>query len=224
MRPTGIGLSDQFTVDGDDTAAAIIVLLSAGLPVCRSWLSHFRAGARYYAFPGERHGSISLIARAMHAAMLIGEDGAETAAYLRSQQQPDGSWANDKWHTSWLYVTMHVMIALAYNGDYNSVARASAAILHAQRPDGGWGTAEETAYALLGLTYAYRACTSHNLLRAIYAGRCWLRNSASRPANNPPLWIGKELYTYPHIVESAIQAALIAVNVLSHEDKLEVLC
>jgi hypothetical protein len=161
----------------------------------------------------------------MHAAMLMGDDGAETAAYLRSQQQPDGRWANDKWHTSWLYPTMHAIIALAHHGDSGSVHRASAAILHAQCPDGGWGTAEETAYALLGLIYARRICTSDNLLRAIYAGRFWLGNSISQPATNPPLlWIGKELYTYPHIVQSAIQAALIAVNMLSREHTLEVLC
>ncbi|NTW00820.1 MAG: hypothetical protein HGA19_05850 [Oscillochloris sp.] len=219
MRPTGIGLSDHFAVDGDDTAAAIIALISADLPVYQSWLDHFRAGSYYYAYAGERHGSLSLIARAMHAAMLMGNSEVETAAYLRSQQQPDGRWANDKWHASWIYPTMHAVIALVVYGDYESVTKAGSALCAAQRPDGSWGTAEETAYALLSLTYAQRICVSPQQLQAMYAGRDWLRQATAKLAHNPPLWIGKELYTLPRVVQSAILASLIAVHVLVDEDE-----
>jgi hypothetical protein len=219
MRPTGIGLSDHFAVDGDDTAAAIIAFDRAAMPVDRSWLDYFRTGVQYWAYPGERHGSISLVARAMHAAIVLGDDVTATAVYLRSQQQADGRWCHDKWHASWLYTTMHAMIAMAMAGDSESVARARSALLRAQGPDGGWGTAEETAYALLGLVYAHRIRPSDQLLRALKAGSSWLVGAGPLAADGPPLWIGKELYTPPRIVQAAQLAALIAVDTVVAQER-----
>jgi hypothetical protein len=224
ISATGVGLSDYFAADGDDTAAAIIALIGADLPVCHSWLERFKTGERYYAYPGERHGSLSLIARAMHAAALLGDDVRATAAYLCSQQQPDGRWCHDKWHASWLYPTMHAIIALGYVDANDALARAGAAILAAQDGRGGWGCAEETAYALLSLVHVYPIAPSHQLLQALKAGRTQLLASAPAEAAGPPLWIGKELYKPIRIVQAVQLSALIAVETLIRETEFEVLC
>ncbi|MFV2018396.1 prenyltransferase/squalene oxidase repeat-containing protein [Micromonospora sp. LOL_023] len=80
------------------------------------------------------------------------------SAWLCDRQRPDGSW-HDRRHTSPHFTTAACALALH---DAGVGARASAAVLRAvdwvlrtQRPGGAWGlrygTAEETAYALLVL-------------------------------------------------------------------------
>ncbi len=95
-------------------------------------------------------------------------------AFLRREQEPDGSWFG-RWGTNYIYGTWSVLAALNAAGvapEAPEVRRAVAWLLARQRDDGGWGedeesyfpgvphgvaaysTASQTAWALLGLMAA----------------------------------------------------------------------
>ena len=99
---------------------------------------------------------------------------AAVLAFLRREQEADGSWFG-RWGTNYIYGTWSVLVALnAIGVDPESVEvrRAVAWLLSHQRPDGGWGetgesywpnelhgeapysTASQTAWALLALMAA----------------------------------------------------------------------
>ena len=95
---------------------------------------------------------------------------ARALAFLREQQEADGSWFG-RWGTNYIYGTWSVLVALAQAGvDSNddAVRRAVSWLLSRQNADGGWGesndsyvrgrggelvasTPHQTAWALLGL-------------------------------------------------------------------------
>ncbi len=98
---------------------------------------------------------------------------ARALAWLRSEQEKDGSWFG-RWGTNYIYGTWSVLCALNALGlprDDPAIARAVAFLRATQREDGGWGEDEETyagsppgrykestpshtAWALLGLMAA----------------------------------------------------------------------
>jgi squalene-hopene/tetraprenyl-beta-curcumene cyclase len=92
-------------------------------------------------------------------------------AYLRVQQEPDGSWFG-RWGTNYIYGTWSVLTAFAQahiGADDPAIGRAVDWLKNKQNPDGGWGesndtyaqtpdvrgafpsTAYQSAWALLGL-------------------------------------------------------------------------
>ena len=98
-------------------------------------------------------------------------------AYLRAQQESDGSWFG-RWGTNYIYGTWSVLTAFAQahiSADDPAVRRAAEWLKLTQNPDGGWGesndtyaqatddrnqmasTAYQTAWALLGLLAAGEA-------------------------------------------------------------------
>jgi squalene-hopene/tetraprenyl-beta-curcumene cyclase len=101
---------------------------------------------------------------------------ARALAYLRREQEADGSWFG-RWGTNYIYGTWSVLCALNAAGippDDPAMRRAAAFLLDTQREDGGWGEDEEsyadapagrykestpsqTAWALLGLMAAGQA-------------------------------------------------------------------
>jgi squalene-hopene/tetraprenyl-beta-curcumene cyclase len=99
---------------------------------------------------------------------------ATALAYLRREQEADGSWFG-RWGTNYIYGTWSVLAGLnaaGVNPGAPEVRRAVAWLIAQQRPDGGWGetsdsylpeaprgeapysTASQTAWAVLGLMAA----------------------------------------------------------------------
>jgi squalene-hopene/tetraprenyl-beta-curcumene cyclase len=113
---------------------------------------------------------------------------ARALAYLRREQEADGSWFG-RWGTNYIYGTWSVLCALNAAGvppDDPAMRRAVAFLLGTQRDDGGWGEDEEsydaapagrykestpsqTAWAVLGLMAAGEAANP-----AVARGVAWL--------------------------------------------------
>jgi squalene-hopene/tetraprenyl-beta-curcumene cyclase len=113
---------------------------------------------------------------------------AKAIAYLRRDQEADGSWFG-RWGTNYIYGTWSVLNALNAAGIPHTdpaVSRAGDWLIEVQRPDGGWGEDEEsyadaphgrftestpsqTAWAVLALMAAGRA--EHP---AVQRGIAWL--------------------------------------------------
>lgn len=116
---------------------------------------------------------------------------AKGVAYLRSEQEKDGSWFG-RWGTNYIYGTWSVLCAVNAAGISNHdpmVKRAVEWLLQVQRSDGGWGEDEasyegspagqyheslpsQTAWALLGLM-----AVGQNNHPAVKKGIQWLMNT-----------------------------------------------
>jgi squalene-hopene/tetraprenyl-beta-curcumene cyclase len=128
-------------------------------------------------------------------------------AYLRSAQQPDGSWFG-RWGTNYIYGTWSVLVALAAAGigaEDAAVRRAVSWLASCQQADGGWGesndsyldsdlagrglgsTPYQTAWALLALMAAGGVDGSvlrrgvHFLLRSQQGNGLWEHPSYTAP-------------------------------------------
>ncbi len=207
LTKQGIGLSDHFYQDGDDTAAALAILHTAGYVVNPSILNRFRGNGVYYAFAGEIQMSISLTARAVHTLRLFGLHDKDAVQYLLNTQGENGRWQDDKWHISWLYNTLHVVLALAAEPQgYAAVMLAHDDLIQSQHSNGGWGvnheaTPSETAYALLALYTLHKERLLTEMGRhAFKKGQAFLKNYINQPnLDRSSLWIEKELYVPPRI-------------------------
>jgi squalene-hopene/tetraprenyl-beta-curcumene cyclase len=128
-------------------------------------------------------------------------------AYLRSAQQPDGSWFG-RWGTNYIYGTWSVLVAFAAAGlgaEDPAVRRAVTWLASCQQADGGWGesndsyldvdlagrglgsTPYQTAWALLALMAAGGVDGSvlrrgvHFLLRTQQGNGLWQHPSYTAP-------------------------------------------
>ena len=217
LTKQGIGLSDYFYKDGDDTAASLAILHSTGYQVDPTWLERFRGDGVYYAFAGEIQQSLSLTARAIHALRLFGLRDDAAVQYLLDTQGEDGRWQDDKWHISWLYNTLHLVLALAAEpAGKTAVMRAQESLIKSQKSNGGWGvngdtTASETAFAILTLyTLNKENLLTHAGRRACKAGQAYLKTLIEQPQlGRTALWIEKELYVPPRIEKMFELCALL---------------
>ncbi len=220
LTEQGIGLSDHFYQDGDDTAAALAILHTAGYLVDPAVLDRFRGDGVYYAFAGEIQLSLSLTARAVHALRLFGQQDAAAVHYLLDQQAENGRWHDDKWHISWLYNTLHLVMALAAEPKgYTAVMHAQSDLIKSQHASGGWGvsdspTPSETAYGLLTLYTLHKENLLTELGRqAFKKGQQFLQKHISQPdMDRTSLWIEKELYT-PHRIEKMFELCAMLVSI-----------
>lgn len=67
-------------------------------------------------------------------------------AYLRTEQEADGSWFG-RWGTNYIYGTWSVLMALAQarvRSDDEAIVRATRWLNSQQNADGGWGESNET--------------------------------------------------------------------------------
>jgi hypothetical protein len=216
FRSTGIGFSDCFMSDGDDTAAAMAVLKASGHSVDLAALERFAHHDHFCAYSGELQPSLSVTAHAVHTLMLFDPASVRAQRYLIERQLPDGRWLDDKWNGSWVYTTAQAVIALADTAHIDVLQRALDALLTHQHTDGGWGTAndsihEETAYGIFALrTLLSPGVADHAIYTALERAERWMFDSY-RPDQQRryPIWLGKENYQPDRIVRLIELAASI---------------
>lgn len=227
VKTNGIGFSDYFTPDGDDTAAAIAALRAAGYPSDFASLEGFRENGHFVGYHGELQVSHSLTARAVHAMVLFEEDPSSLQHSLLEQQLDDGRWPGDKWHTSWLYATLLAAFALKQSADQYSQALQSAinVVQTRQNPDGGWGpegrsVITDTAYGALAL-YVLKDCghVDWNALRR--AHRWLLDNHQPFDYHREHSWLNKQQYA-PYRIDwgFALSATLALDGMMLHDEGL----
>jgi hypothetical protein len=212
MLPNGLGFTDAFIPDGDDTAEALAVLHAAGRTVMPTTMLGFERDSHFYSYPGELQPSLTTTAHATQVLGMLGTPHTQGIAYLLERQAADGRWFGDKWSSSWLYATLQVLMALIDTQYTAAIRRATNAILANQQPDGGWGVpcsvAEETAYAILALRLLARAGLLDDDARlSLRLGERWMLNSY-RPFRTDAelLWMAKEAYR-PHRIARVFELA-----------------
>lgn len=216
LSPHGVGFSDYFTPDGDDTAAALGVLHTGGFPVSVDILSDFRHPTHFSAYPSELHTSLTVTARASHALAHMGYPTQNWQCAIVAAQQPDGWWYGDKWNISRFYSTCLALSALTGAEPTTTWRLARQALLQSQHPEGGWGeqwpTPVETSYALLALWMIHDARMLDAAgTQALAQGQRFLASVAcTAHDNDPPMWIGKDLFRTPRIDRVFILSALLA--------------
>lgn len=219
LQPTGLGMSDFFLPDGDDTAAALAILQALGLEPDLGILAHFQNGDHFYAYQGELQPSLSLTARALHTLSLFDKWDEASSAFILKRRMPDGRWVGDKWHSSWLYTTYLAILALSAAGTMDDVEQTVATVVAKQLADGGWGetgtaTAVETALGVLILVHILeQERLSEAGQAALHLGASWLyaHYRAQPDGVYPPRWLGKALYA-PYRIDRTLElSALLLV-------------
>jgi hypothetical protein len=218
-RNGGVGFSDAFAADGDDTAAAVGVLAAAGLDVCCEALAPFRRADHFVGYPFELHIAHTVTARATQALSSLGCDVSPWRAAVQQGQQADGWWSSEKWNRTRLYGTAVALAALP-QGPSPAKAAAARGFLQHQHDDGGWGcfghaTAVETAFGILALcgiardTDLERDCLQA-VARAHEALRRYDAQHEGRKVGAQRMWISKDLYCARRIDQAVILCALAA--------------
>ncbi len=216
VTPQGVGFSEHFAPDGDDTAAAVAVLAASGHRGYDSALAPFQAADHFKAYPFELHHAPTVTARGACALALYGRDDRPWLDALAASQLPDGRWVGDKWNRSWLYTTAVVLHALS-GGSHPAAARAGVrAIVSHQHADGGWSSRgpsslQESAYAVLALNTQRHSSAWDAPAEATWRrARAFLaRHAAERGRLPERLWIHKELYTPIRIDRAFLLSALL---------------
>ena len=227
IGPQGTPAGEGLPADADTTSVTLHALALTGSPVEPDSLLAYELDDRFCTWQGEQGASATTNAHVLDA---FGEfvrvrpesraryapAMAKAASWLRSRQEPDGSWP-DRWHVSPYYATSCAVQALRGFGGAAAaehVRRARRWLLETQRPDGSWGcweaTAEETAQAMLALLPADgREPERVRLaqLRAAVRGRAWLLRTRGW-SDGPALWHDKDLYRPEAIVRAGILSAL----------------
>lgn len=206
--PQGASYSDDAPLpNADDTALNFLIQRNIGLSPDIQVFAQFMTdqGARCYIYEHDMSSSanvdVLLALRSAPPSQQRDEWIESILRYLHRviDERADGM-LSDKWHASPLYTTSRGILS-TYGLDQGLWERLRDAILQAQGSDGGWGSAEETAYALHALCLTDRVHSS----AAIRAGARALKLQRHQPW--PGLWIGKTLYLPRPVVAYAIIAA-----------------
>ncbi|MFN8443588.1 MAG: prenyltransferase/squalene oxidase repeat-containing protein [Caldilineaceae bacterium] len=214
----GVGFDEAFTPDVDDTAVGVAVLRATKHPVDPCVIFQFKNGDHFCTFHRELNPSILANAHALYGLAETGERYPAVEEFLLKRQTADGRWLADKWHTSWIYNTLEVILALKPLGYTEQIKKALDVVLREQKADGGWGSGDvttraETSYALLILS-ALRPCgwLREESERALHRGSHWLTKAIHKDERDErPLWIAKELFA-PYRIDHLYElSALISV-------------
>jgi hypothetical protein len=224
MTPSGIGFSDHFAPDGDDTYAALAILKGGQRPVKRESLTLFRNETHFHAYPGEMQPGPTVTTRAIHAMSLWGERFKPAEEFIRVRQKPDGRWGGDKWNTSWFYATYLSVFALKATGapeHQPAIDRALNALLLHQNADGGWSSTDmsnltETGMAVLTLQL-YPQQFAPRLQTAVQRAFTWmLQNYRPFAFNETMCWLNKQEYRI-HRVDRTFELAAMLTAALAAE-------
>lgn len=216
VTPQGVGFSQHFAPDGDDTAAAVAVLAASGYQGYDVALRSFQGEDHFKAYPFELHHAPTVTARGAHALALCAKDNRSWVHALVANQQPDGRWIGDKWNRSWFYTTAVVLHAFSGNTDTAVVSAGLRALTTHQHADGGWSShgassLQETAYAVLALNTQRRSPCWDAPVAASWRRACHflLRHFEQHLRAPERLWIHKELYTPVRIDRTFLMSALL---------------
>lgn len=202
----GIGFTEHFMSDGDCTAVTVALLKTAQRHVDQEVLKKYRPktdkekanGDFFVTYPLESNASLTTTAHAVTALRILEKTPSPWLEGVQGKMDEDGLWLKDKWQTSWLYVTAHVMHAIK---DVDKLSRSIQTLLDKQKPDGGWGagghsTPVETAFVVpVLLEVREQVGTEKKLIleQALKRAKEYLAR-AYPPADREPMWIAKALY------------------------------
>lgn len=222
LQTTGLGFSDHFEADGDDTLAAVAVLTEKGYNVDADLVQRYRNSNHFLTYPYELQPSPSVTARGLHVLNLwqdLSMPSAET--FLLNRRTNEGYWPGDKWNTSLFYMTYlsSFVLSLSKTGAVNGELKETAnVILRKQNPDGGWSTRglsnfPETAYSLLTL----QLFSGDPYKTAVRAAHRWmLENYTPFATIDVNCWLNKQDYR-PHRVDRGFELAAMLSTTL-HEN------
>ncbi|WP_375772622.1 hypothetical protein NR798_17595 [Archangium gephyra] len=198
LTPRGLGFTKYFMPDGDCTAVTAALLEATNRPVDMAVVKQFARGEHFYTYPQETHPSLTTTAHAAMALNIAGEDTSHWVSEMLKLQSSDGRWLIDKWQTSWLYTTTHVMLAIP---DAEKMRTSIKTLLSHQKEDGGWGASDhttrvETAFAVLALHALRGKGVEQEAIRSALARANGYLQRTYQPLapSEEPMWIGKALY------------------------------
>lgn len=212
----GLSFGEGFCPDVDDTSLAVAMLRRAGRQVDPALVLCFRAGDHFATFHHELNPSVLSNAHALQAMSASKLRVPTVESFLTDRQLTDGRWLPDKWHSSWRYTTLEVMVALAHFGYAGALCRAGQALVDDQHHSGGWERGgsiahSETTYAVLALNMlAARGLADGSMLAALGRGRHTLAAGIDSANGEEKYWLGKELYAPYRVNRVYALAALLA--------------
>jgi len=219
LRAEGQGINDHFICDGDITAMVFAVVAAFGYNPDISVLQRFIIDGSCLTYPNELQRSNSATAHAAHTLALLNDDPEPLLNYVCEQRASDHRWLVEKWHTSWLYLTSHMLHALISAGWTEQALETLPALLAQQRPDGSWGVTtavvEETAYGVLALLAFEQAGILPGAGQAALhrAGRYLLNTYTPGQEALGACWAAKELYR-PRRISRVIEVSATLACVL----------
>jgi halimadienyl-diphosphate synthase len=214
----GAGLTKEFPVDLDDTAAAYMLLSTLSEAPDPKVFEAFEEEDHFHCYQFERNISLDVH---IHLVMALRQspdfprrDDMLLKAINILCRYLQSEYITDKWHVSPYYSTAHALIALIGLVNDSLIQDQIRWLCRTQRADGSWtfypqfpaAALEETAHALLALLVVQR----HNGSIAddiIRRGIDYLKLRYHYYQDLPALWIAKTVYRPLHIARAIFLAA-----------------
>ena len=214
-RNNGLGFSDIFVADVDSTSVGACAIAACGFPYDPAIIEQFRYGDHYLTFPGELNSSTFSNAHALTALAYADVRHQVTEQFLIDRELSCGGWRADKWHSSWIYTSLEVAIALKHTQHTDRLRRVVRRLIREQSHDGAWSrdgkiSELETTYAVMLLRLARTAGQLQaSELCALDRASSWLMHHADTIVSaGEQHWMGKELYA-PVRVDLAYQLSTL---------------